>query len=82
MKATSSALPEIQREHLHGFFEEKAPVLVEVRFPRMGTSPDWYLCESESDFDPIWERLGSGAEVHLHSVWDMKDDSRPVILAR
>jgi len=48
----------------------------------MGTSPDWYLCDAESEFDAIWERLGIGAEVHLHSVWEMKDSSRPVVLSR
>jgi len=70
------------QESLSQFFEENTPVLVEVRFPRMGTSPDWYLCDAESEFDAIWERLGIGAEVHLHSAWEMKDSSRPVVLSR
>ena len=26
-------------------FADRPPVLVEVRFPNMGTSPDWFLCE-------------------------------------
>jgi len=82
MKAMISAVSEGQRKLLHDFFEEKAPVLVEVRFPRMGTSPDWYLCDTEADFDSVWERLGTGTEIHLHSVWDMKDEAKPAILAR
>lgn len=82
MKATNSAPSETQRELLHGLFEEKSPVLVEVRFPRMGTSPDWHLCEAEADFDSIWETLGPGAEVHLHSVWDIKNVARPTKLTR
>jgi hypothetical protein len=46
-------------------FDDKPPVLVEVRFPKMGTSPDWFLCESAAALEAILERLGPGAEVHL-----------------
>jgi hypothetical protein len=44
-------------------FEQKAPILVEVRIPRMATSPDWFLCETTGDFDPVRDRLKVG--VHL-----------------
>lgn len=54
-------------------FGEKPPVLVEVRFPHMATSSDWFLCDDEDELVPILDRLGSGVEVHLHSVWDVKD---------
>ncbi len=54
-------------------FENTPPVLVEVRFPNAGTSPDWYLCEDEEQLERILERLGSGAELHLSSVWDLKN---------
>jgi hypothetical protein len=53
-------------------FAEKPPLLVEVRFPRMGTSSDWFLCDDAATLDAILDRLGPGAEVHLNSVWDLK----------
>ena len=54
-------------------FENTPPVLVEVRFPNAGTAPDWYLCEDEEQLERILERLGAGAELHLSSVWDLKN---------
>ena len=60
-------------------FDEKPPILVEVRFPRMGTSSDWFLCESATALDAILDRLGPGAEVHLRSVWDLKSPSGAVV---
>lgn len=51
--------------------EEKSPVLVEVRFPHMGTSSDWFLCEDAAEVDAVVDRVGPGAEVHLSSVWDL-----------
>ena len=60
----------------------KSPVLVEVRFPRMATSPDWYLCDEETDLATILERLGPGAEIHLNSVWDLKNKSGATILRK
>lgn len=60
----------------------KAPVLVEVRFPNMGTSPDWRLCEDEADFGSLLERLGPGVELHLNSVWDLKYSSGELTLRK
>lgn len=60
-------------------FEEKPPVLVEVRFPKMGTSSDWFLCEDMATLDVILARLGPGAEVHLNSVWDLKNAAGAVV---
>ena len=51
----------------------RPPVLVEVRFPNAGTSPDWYLCEDEGQLEQILERVGSGVELHLSSVWDLRN---------
>ena len=48
------------------------PVLVEVRFPRSGTSPDWYLFEESEQFDALVAKLAPGAELFLISVWDLK----------
>jgi hypothetical protein len=63
-------------------FAEKPPILVEVRFPKMGTSPDWFLCEDEDDLAAVLDRLGSGVEVHLHSVWDLRNPGGAVVLTK
>jgi hypothetical protein len=59
------------REAVSRMFADKAPVLIEVRFPQMGTSSDWYLCEEENELEAIFERLTPGLELHLQSVWDL-----------
>jgi hypothetical protein len=61
-------------------FTEKPPVLVEVRFPKMGTSPDWFLCEDMAALDAILDRLGPGAEAYLHSVWDLKNPAGAIVV--
>jgi hypothetical protein len=61
---------------------QKSPVLVEVWFPNMGTSPDWCLCEDRDELIPILDRLGPGAEIHLHSVWDLTDLIGGVVLKK
>ena len=61
------------REAVAVLFANAPPVLVEVRFPNAGTSPDWYLCEEEGQLEQILERLGPGAELRLSSVWDLKN---------
>jgi hypothetical protein len=58
------------------------PVLVEVRFPGMATSPDWYFCREEEELEAIRSRLGPGAEVHLHSVWDLTDPTGGVVIGK
>ena len=60
-------------------FDEKPPVLVEVRFPKMGTASDWFLCENAAALDAILDRLGPGVEVHLGSVWDLKNPVGAVV---
>ena len=82
MKTLTVPLSDTQRSVISELFEQKGPVLVEVRFPRMATAPDWFLCETTTEFEPIWERLGMGAELALHSVWDLKNRSRPILLSR
>jgi hypothetical protein len=78
---SASSIPSINSIHvaLAALFAEKAPVLVEVRFPRMGTSSDWFLCDSEDDLEPILERLGPGVEVHCNSVWDVRNPRGAVV---
>ncbi len=70
-KAVLSASPE-GRAAITGLFDREAPILVEVRFPGCGTSPDWHLCEEEEQFNDVLDRLGAGAEVRLVSVWQIK----------
>jgi hypothetical protein len=81
---STSFLPDTDavRTAIAALFTDKPPVLVEVRFPNMGTSSDWFLCEEAADLDPILERLGPGAEVHLSSVWDLKNSAGAVVLRR
>ena len=63
-------------------FEQSPPVLVEVRFPGLSTSPDWYLIHDEDELDAIVERLGPQAELHLSSVWDLKNVKGAVRLSK
>ena len=60
----------------------KPPILVEVRFPNMGTSPGWFLCEDEDGLGAILERVGPGAEVYLNSVWDLRSAVGGVVLKK
>ena len=78
---TSSGI-DARREQVAALFDAKSPILVEVRFPRMGTSSDWHLCEDRDDLNPILERLGPGCEVRLHSVWDMTDPTGGIVFQR
>jgi hypothetical protein len=61
------------RQAVTGIFDEGAPVLVEVRFPGMATSPDWYLLEEEDQFEQLLEKLAPGTELHVSSVYDLKN---------
>jgi hypothetical protein len=58
---------------ISSLFDSKPPVLVEVRFPGAGTSPDWFLCQEVQELDEVLSRLAAGAEVRLSSVWDLKN---------
>jgi hypothetical protein len=71
--------PKTVRTTVEKLFDEKPPVLVEVRFPKMGTSSDWFLCEKTAALDAILDRLGPGVEIHLSSVWDLKNPSGTVV---
>jgi hypothetical protein len=61
------------REAVSKLFEHAPPVLVEVRFPGGAASPDWYLCQDEEHLEQILQGLGTGAELHLSSVWDLRN---------
>ena len=81
---STSFLPDTDpaRAAVAGLFADKPPVLVEVRFPHMGTAPDWFLCDDPADLDPILDRLAPGAEVRLSSVWDLTNPAGPVVVRR
>ena len=61
------------RSAVSALFENAPAVLVEVRFPGCGTSPDWYLCDEQEQLDKILDRLAAGAELHLSNVQDLKN---------
>jgi hypothetical protein len=63
-------------------FENAPPVLVEVRFRNSGTSPDWYLCADGEQLEHILERLGSGVELHISSVWDLQNSKGEICLRK
>lgn len=79
---STSTVPAANSVRVSALFDEKAPVLVEVRFPGMATSPDWYFCREEEELDSIRSRLGPGAEVRLHSVWDLTDPTGGVVIGK
>ena len=72
MGETTAELPASVREQVAALFRDRAPVLVEVRFPRMGTSSDWYLFGAVEELDRLRIRLAAGVELHLASVWDIR----------
>jgi hypothetical protein len=80
-----STIPLTERSQTKAAVEalfRKPPVLVEVRFPQMGTSPDWYLCEGEEELNAILNRLSAGAELRLSSVWDLQNRSGELTLQK
>ena len=81
---STSSIPETGtiRSAVIRLLEEKSPVLVEVRFPLMGTSSDWFLCEEATEVDAVVDRVGPGAEVHLSSVWDLRDPTGGIVLRK
>ena len=82
MKRQSLPAVDATRAAVEKLFSETSPVLVEVRFPKMGTSSDWFLCDDVMEFDAVLERLGTGAEVHLNSVWDLKNPRGGVVVRK
>jgi len=70
------------RSAISDLFDSNAPVLIEVYFPGCATSPDWYLCKEEEEFDAILTRLGAGAELHLVSVWKLPEGAPSIIVRK
>jgi hypothetical protein len=61
---------------------EETPVLVEVRFPNCGTSPNWHLINAEEEIDQILVGLAPGAELFLNREWDLTNPSSAVRLRK
>jgi hypothetical protein len=70
------------RHAVRALFETGGPVLVEVRFPGSATSPDWYLCDDDEDFDAVVEKLGPGAELFCSRVADLTNRRGEVYLRK
>ena len=82
MRTSFLSDPSAIRTAVGKLFNEKPPALVEVRFPKMGTSSDWFLCEDADALDAVLDLLGPGAEVHLNSVWDLTNSAGAVFGGR
>jgi len=80
-QVSSSAIAEA-KDAIVQLIQQKPPILVEIRFPKSGTSPDWRLCEDEDQLDQVLERLGPGAELHISSVWDLKNVKGEICLTK
>jgi hypothetical protein len=80
MKTSSSTNSQTLRTAIEKLFDEKPPVLVEVRFPGMGTSPDWFLCEDLAALDALHDRLDPKVELRLSSVWDLKNPAGAIVV--
>jgi hypothetical protein len=70
------------RAAISALVEGSSPVLIEVRFPGCATASDWYLLSDDEQFDRLLDQLGPGAELHVSSVWDLKNVKGEVILGR
>ena len=80
-QVSSSALAEA-KDAIAQLIQQKPPILVEIRFPNAATAPDWRLCEDEDQLDQVLERLGPGAELHISSVWDLKNVKGEICLTK
>ena len=79
---STATLPFPNPTKVRELFDTKPPVLVEVRFPGMATSPDWYFCREQDELEAVLARLAAGVEVRLSSVWDVTDPTGGVVVAR
>ena len=80
----SNTLPSLAaaQEQISDLFQKRPPVLVEVRFPNMGASSDWYLMEDLKQFQELWQRLARGVELYVVSVWDVPTSPATLSIAR
>lgn len=69
-------------EKVHVLFEAGGPLLVEVRHPGAIESPDWFLCDSEEEFNSLLVRLNANVVLHVSRVWDLTNRAGAVVLRR
>ena len=82
MAKLQSAASTKGHEAVHALFKAGGPLLVEVRHPGGVVSSDWYLCESEEEFDPFLIRLNADAVLHVNRVWDLTNPTGGICLRR
>ena len=80
MGKTAITDPETVLGAITELFDEHPPVLVEARFP--GTSPDWYLFDRQEQFVALLPKLGPAVELHVSSVWDLRNENCEVVVKR
>ena len=69
-------------EKVHALFDAGGPVLIEARHSAGVLSPDWYLVDSEEEFDYLMDRLQADVVLHVSRVWDLTNPSGAVVLRR
>jgi hypothetical protein len=82
MSRLLSATSAVGHEAVHKLFEAGGPVLIEVRVPGGYFSSDWYLCETDDEFDNLIDRLDPDAVLHVSRVWDLCNRAGAVVLKR
>jgi len=63
-------------------FAKAPPVLAEVRYPKMATSPDWHLCEDDEELDCAARADWTGVEYIFIGVWDLVNRKEAICLKR
>ena len=80
-KLMSAASPK-GHDKVHVLLESGGPVLVEVRYPGGVVSSDWFLIDTEDEFDSLLVRLNDGAVMHVSRVWDLTNPAGAICLKR
>jgi hypothetical protein len=67
------------KDEIAAYFDQHGTVLVEVAFPKMGTSPDWYLFECPEQLADLLATLADNVVVRLvpvDSITSVKGERR------
>ena len=82
MSKLLSAASSKGHQRVHELIGSGGPILIEVRFPGGAVSSDWYLCDTEEEFDNLLVRLNTNAVLHVSRVWDLTNRAGAVVLRR
>lgn len=82
MAKLQSAASTKGHEAVHALLRAGGPLLIEVRHPGGIVSSDWFLCDSEEEFDALLIRLNANAVLHVNRVWDLTNPTGGVCLRR